>query len=361
MKVVIFCGGFGTRMWPASRKSYPKQFYPLIGGKSFFRHTVDRFEKAFEPKDIIVSTEARYLDFVHKIAPEIPKENVIGEPERRDNLAAIGLAVAILHKRFPNEVVFFSWCDHLIKYEERFLKLVKLASKISLETGHPVSLDQRPLYPSVHLGWLKIGKEREKANGHRVYEIEKHIEKPNIHKARKFFKSDQYLLHTGYGAWRSDTLMNYYQKYAKKAFVHLDAIASTWGEQNYETVLKKEYAKIEKNSIEYGLFEKIPSHERYTIPMDVGWQDAGTWQLMYESLAREEDANLVEGEADTHFIDASGNLVVGPKNKLISIIGVSNIVVVDTPTGLLVCSLDKTKDVKELFAILEKNKPQYVE
>ena len=102
MKVVIFCGGFGTRMWPASRKSYPKQFFPLIHGRSFFQNTYARYRKLFKPEDIFVSTEKRYVSLVEKQEPDIPRENIIGEPERKDNLGAVGLITAILEKRFAN-------------------------------------------------------------------------------------------------------------------------------------------------------------------------------------------------------------------------------------------------------------------
>lgn len=361
MKIVIFCGGFGTRMWPASRKSHPKQFYPLLGGKSFFQITVERFEKKYDPHDIIVSTEERYLHFIHEQAPQIPKENVIGEPERRDNLAAIALVTALMEKRFPKDVIFFSWADHLIKKEDEFLNYVQLASAYAQRTGRPVSVNEMPTFPSVHHGWLKLGTLTENIEGTHLYEIEKFIEKPNLQVAEHLFKSKGYLIHTGYGAWRVDTLASYFEKYAPETYKIVQSIAGSWGTDNYENTLKFKYGQIEKNSIDYGLFEKIPAHERLTLAVDTGWQDAGTWQLMYESLAKNDRDNLIEGGVKTSFFESDGNLVFGPKDKMIAVLGLSNIVVVDTPNGLLVCNLDKTSLVKDLFSHLEKDYPEFVE
>jgi mannose-1-phosphate guanylyltransferase len=359
MKIVIFCGGYGTRMWPISRKSSPKQFFPLIHGKSFFEITVARFKKKFKPEDIFVSTEEIYKDVLQQ-APEIPKENVIGEPERRDNLGAIGLAAAIINKRFPNEVIFFSWCDHIIEDEDKFLDAVIAAGEYAKETGKPVSIDQMPQFPSIHNGWVKIGNTVDEFKGHRIAEIEQHVEKPDLETAKKFFRSDNYLIHTGYDAWRLDVLLENYKKHAPEVYAGLVKIIDSMGTNLWETELYREYHKFEKQSIDYGIFQKIPAKERVTIPLDFGWKDSGTWQLFYESFATKENPNVTEGSEIT-LIDSSGNLIIGAGKKMISVIGLSNIAVIDTADGLLVCDLNKTAQVKDLFTTLEKEKPEYVE
>ena len=189
MKIIIFCGGFGTRIWPASRKSYPKQFFPLIKGRSFFEITVKRFEKRFSPEDIFVSTEAPYVKYIKKQSPEIPSGNFILEPERRDTLGAIGLVAAVIEKNFPSEVMFFSWSDHLIGKENKFLEAVTAAGKHTQETGVPVSINEVPTFPSVHNGWLEMGSKAGMQNGHTLYGIKRHREKPDQKTANKFFKN----------------------------------------------------------------------------------------------------------------------------------------------------------------------------
>jgi len=361
MKIVIFAGGFGTRMWPASRKSYPKQFYPILKGKSFFQITVERFKKQFSAKDIWVSTEHKYVEYVKKQAPEIPTGNIIAEPERRDNLGAIGLVASTIEALYPKTVIFFSWSDHFIDKEDIFLQAAKKASEYAEQTGRPVSIDQEPTFPSVHNGWLKLGKKVKEDGKFDLYEIVRHTEKPNLYTAKRFYRSKDYLIHTGYGAWRSDVLLDYYKEYAPQMYKGLEKISKRIGKSDYKSILKREYHKFEKTSVDLGLFEHIPSRQRLTIPVEMGWRDAGTWQLLYESLAKDSEENVLTGHGDIQTIDSEGNLVLVPEGKMVGLIGVSNLAIIDTPDGLLISSLDKTKKVKEMFQILEEKKSKYVE
>lgn len=284
MKIVIFCGGYGTRMWPISRKSNPKQFAPLIKGLSFFQLTVARYKKEFSPKDIFVSTEDDFVNFIRKQAPEIPKENIIAEPERRDNLGAIGLATAIVGHRFPNEIMLVSWSDHLIARESLFLKAVKTAGKYAGKTGLIVSVDEKPTYPSVSHGWVRKGKTLDTANGLRIVELTKHVEKPERSIAEKLYKSGEWLLNMGYRAWRVDVMLLYYKKYQPEMYHGLMKITKAYGKKGYDKVLRTEYHKFKREGVEYGIFEKLPKDKRAMIPVDVGWEDAGTWKLFYKAL-----------------------------------------------------------------------------
>lgn len=361
MKIVIFCGGYGTRMWPVSRKSYPKQFFPLINGKSFFQLTFSRFRKVFDAEDIFVSTEEKYKHFVRKQAPEISLENIITEPERRDNLAAVGLATAIIQKRFPGEVMLVSWADHFISKVPKFLNAVLTAGEYAKETGLIVSVDEKPTYPSVHHGWVKLGKILRKVNGHKIVEIVRHIEKPKGEDAKKLFKEGGWLLNTGYRAWRADTMLLYFKEYVPSVYIGLNTIADSYGTASFHKVLEREYHKLKKDSIEYAIFEKLPEDQRATIPLEMGWEDAGTWELFYKARITKNMTTVVEGGVEVESIDAENNLIVGHKGKVIGIIGLSNIAVIDTPDGLLVCPMDKTDAVKEVFARLEKDKEEFVE
>jgi len=361
MKIVIFCGGYGTRMWPVSRKTYPKQFYPLIKGRSFFQMTVSRFKKAFKPKDIFVSTEEVYISFVRKQAPEIPKENIIAEPERKDNLGAVGLSCAIIERRFPGEVMMVSWSDHFISQEMAFLQAVSAAGEYADKSGLIVSVDEKPTYPSVHHGWVKTGKVLSRLDGHNVVSVLQHVEKPAKEIAERLFSSGDWMINTGYRAWRADVMLSYYKKFVPKMYAGLIKISEAWGTGRWEKIVKSEYHKFEKESVEYGIFEKLPKNKRATIPVEVGWEDAGTWELFYKALITPKEKTIIEGGADTEIIDADRNLIVGQKGKVIAVIGLSDIVVADTPDGLLVCKMDKTDKVKDIFKKLEAEKKKYVE
>lgn len=361
MKVIIFCGGFGTRMWPTSTKSNPKQFRTIVKGRSFFQKTIERFEKAFEVKDILISTEARYAHYIKDQAPEIPMENLILEPERKDSLSAIGLVAAVVEKRFPQEVMFFSWSDHFIGNVDEFLKASKAASEYTRKTGTPVSFNEKPTYPSVHNGWLKLGEKVGEEGGYPIYKIEKQVEKPDEVSANEYFNSGDYLIHTGYGAWRSDLMLSYYKEYVPAMYEGLIKIMNVWGTDKQEEVLKEEYAKFEKTSVDSGLFEKLPTGLRLTLVASTGWEDAGTWQLFYKAMIEPNEENVIEGDVKTKFIDSSGNLIIGEGEKMISVVGLKNVAIIDTHGALLVCNMDDTAKVKEMFKKLEEEYPEYID
>lgn len=362
MKIVIFCGGHGTRLWPISRVSFPKPFVPLLRGKSFLQVTYARYRKVYSPEEIFISTEDRYLSFVRKQLPEVPKKNIILEPQRKDTLAAYGLAASIVNKYYPNEPVLFSWAKHLIGRESVFLNAVEAAGEYNRETGKAVSIDSRPAFPSVHNGWVKKGKKLGHINGSEIFELEKQVEKPELAVAKKLFDSKEWLIHTGYKVWNTTKLLEYFREFQPDMHEGLQKIVSAWGTKNQNSVLKKEYDKFEKNSIDYGIFEKLPGDSVVTIDADMGWEDVGiSWETYYKSLVTEKNKTVEEGGADTQYIDSDNNLVIGPKGKMIALIGVSDIAVIDTPDGLLVCKLNETQKVKVLYEKLEHYHKEYTE
>lgn len=360
MKIVIFCGGHGTRLWPVSRKSFPKPFIPLINGKSFFQITYQRYRKVYNPKDIFISTEDIYLPFVKKQEPEIPENNIILEPERKDILGACGLATAIVNKYFPGETVLISWAKHLIARESVFLRAIEAAGKYAEKAGLIVSVDSKPSYPSVHNGWVKLGKTLDTVDGFKIVEIERHIEKPNETIAERLFKEGGWLINTGYRVWKTDVMLNYYQKLQPAMYEGLEKIVQAWGTSRQKEVLTREYHQFKKESIEYGIFEKLPGNVRATIAADMGWEDIGiSWELFYRSLITPKQKTIIEGGAEAELFGAKNNLVFGPKGKMVVVIGLSNIAIVDTKDGLLVCDLSETERVKEVYKKLEQYHPEY--
>lgn len=361
MKVVIFCGGRGTRLWPISRVSKPKPFIPLIDGKSFFQITYTRFRKSYEPEEIFVSTEESYVAYVRRQAPEIPRKNIIAEPERKDLLAACGLATAIVNKYYPGEPVLISWAKHIISRESVFLNAVEAAGEFAEKSGLIVSVDSKPSFASVHNGWVKLGDTLDKINGFKIKQVIKHKEKPNEAVAKRLYESGDWLINTGYRVWKTDLMLTYYKKYQPSMYDGLQKIVDAWGTNNQESVLKREYHDFKKDSIEYGIFEKLPGNVRATIAADMGWEDIGiSWELFYKSLITPKNKMVIEGGADTQFIDSVRNLIIGPRGKMISVIGVSDVAVVDTPDGLLVCKLSETQKVKDLYKKLKRYYKKYI-
>lgn len=362
MKVVIFCGGHGTRLWPVSRQSFPKPFVPMVKGESFFEITYKRFRKIFKPEDIFVSTEDRYLKFINKLAPSVPRKNIILEPERKDILAAIGLATAVINKYYPGEAMLTSWTKSFFARESVFFDAIKAAGEYAEKTGLIVSVDAKPLYATAHWGWVRIGKTLDEVNGFKIVRIEKQIEKPELPVAKRLVESGDWLINTGYRVWKTDIMLGYYKEHQPVMYEGLMKIVNAWGTEKQKEVLEENYHRFKSDSIEYGIFEKLPDNVRATIAADMGWEDPGiSWETFYKSLITPKVKTVVEGGANTEFLESRNNLVYGPKGKMIALIGVSDLAVIDTPDGLLVSKLDRTQEVKDLYKKLEEYHKEYTE
>ena len=353
LKIVIFCGGYGTRMWPMSRQNYPKQFQPLIGDKSFFQLAVGRLRKGFPLENIFFSVPAEQVHFIPKQIKEVKKENIIAEPERRDTLGAVALTTAFVEKKFPKSLMAAIWgADHLVKNEKRFIRLLKLACKVCLKEDVLIKIDVKPEFPATSLGWVELGKPLGKIGGYTLYDFKKFIEKPNLKKAQEMFKKSGFLINTGYYVWKPAKLLGLLEKYNPDCYSQIMKIQKAMGTSEEQKVLKQEYSKIEKTSVDFGLFEKLPPATFRVFQADIGWADVGTWDLLYEKLARGQKENVTRGEVVS--FDSRGNLVYLPKGKIAGIIGVENLIIVDTKDGLLVCKRGQGGDVKKLVEYLKK-------
>lgn len=359
MKIVIFCGGVGSRMWPMSRKNKPKQFQKLVENKTMFQQTVARIKKGFPIKDIFICTGKSYMSLVREQTPEIPKENIIIEPVMRDTAAAVGYALVHLNKKYPGAMMAAIWgADHIVKNEDVFVKALKAARRTCEIHKCIVKIDVRPTFPSTQLGYIKIGKPIGEVDGFQVFEFKKHCEKPDIKTAKRFLESWGYLWNTGYFVWPVGFALNLYKKYSPNTYAILKTIERAIGTFSLPKVLEREYPKIEKKSFDYVISEKLGPKEQLDIPADLGWADVGAWNVLKDQLAK----NGENVESGKHIaIDTKDSLVYGDSKKLIATIGLENMIIVDTKDALLICPKDRASEVKDIVTlIVEKGLKKYL-
>ena len=358
LKIALFCGGMGTRMWPASRRDKPKQFQPLVGKQSMFQQAINRIKKGFPLKDVFVITGRQYVGHVVQQEPNLPLENVIIEPEMRDTLAAVGYAASVLDKKFNNPIVASLWAaDHLVKNDNEFIKALKSAYEYVRDTDKIVSIDVRPTYPNVHVGYIQVGKMIKKLNSLAVFEYIRQIEKPDLKTAKTFTQSWEYLWHAGYKVWHTDKMLSLYKKYTPKVYEGLIKIQNAWGTDRQDEVVRKIYPKFEKVSVDFEIFEKIEPKDMVVISADLGWSDIGAWNILKDELSENSKDNVISGEVFD--IESTDCLIYANcENKVVATVGLKNLIVVDTADALLVSSKDRISEVKKIIEKLKEAKKE---
>lgn len=355
IKVLIMCGGKGTRMWPISNMAHPKQFESILGKKSMFRETVDRAIKGFGAENIYIATSGLYQKHIVKQASEIPPENFIFEPAMRDNLGALGLASAIIHHRHPRAVMIILWgADHVVQKTDVFINALTQAAKLASENNVIVHVDTQASYPTVHNGWIEVDGKIKNVGGFDVFAFKRFVEKPDLKSAENFYASPNYFIHVGYMAVRPELFLNYYAEYAPQTYAIISRITYTIDTPQFAKVLNSEYPKFEKISVDYGLFEKLPPEKQWELPASFGWIDVGTWELLYHGLDKDDNGNVIIGKAN--LIDTKNSLIIAKKDGVMGVIGLDGMIVVETDGGMLVCPLSQAPKVKDLYNKIEQIK-----
>lgn len=320
---------------------------------------VGRLAEGFGIENVFVSTGDTYRDLVIEQIPTLPVDNIIGEPEMRDTLAAVGYAVTVLNHRFPGTPVATLWgADHVIRNDDVFLAALRAAQRLTVERNWVVKIDVPPTYPSVALGYIEIGDRIDRMNEFDIYAFQRQVEKPDEEAAERFLASGKYLWNTGYIVWTTTRIIDLYQEHAPEAAGPLSRIGDALGNPEETDVIRNEFPNIPRLAIDYGIFQKMGGSEFAVLPAELGWSDIGAWNVLRDELDSDSEGNVVRGK---HIeIDTRDSLIYGPPEKTIVTIGLDNLIVVDTPDALLICRSDRSQDVKKIVDRLKKEDPDKV-
>lgn len=347
---MILAGGRGTRLWPISRETKPKQFQKFLSAKTLLQEAFLRLRPAFPAKDFFVVTHRDYAAETQRQLPQIPKKNIIIEPVGRNTAAAIGLGAIHLVKRgFGNEAITVLPADHHIADAKKFADMLKWGEK-KIRKDWLGAIAANPTYPETGYGYIKLGKNL----GDGVFRVEKFIEKPDLETAQKFLASWDYLWNTGIFLWRTNTILAKIKKHLPQHHKYLSEISRALGTKDEAEALAKNYSQIKDISIDYGIMEK--EKNIFVIPADLGWSDIGSWLHLKKSLQKSANENVTRGRCLN--INSRDSLIFGGQ-RLIATVGVDNLIVVDTDDALLICSADESQKIKELIKKLkERNETQ---
>lgn len=354
MKAVILAGGSGTRLWPYSRTQKPKQFQAFIGNRTMLQETWDRL-RFLKSSDIWVATQADYAKEVRTEIPQLHRNQMFLEPAYKETAPCIGLAAALIAVENPKEVMAVIYADHLIQKKEAFMRALKTAEQLTIAENTLTIIEVKATFPNTSLGYVHIGTLLGMKNGLEIWSCKRFIEKPTPERARQFLTSYKYLWNTGLYVWQVGTILAQFKKHLPKTYAALMQIqkaAATGDMKKRDAAIAKYYPQCDKISIDYGIMEKVKPEMVRVIPADLGWNDVGTWDALYDELTEFSDQNLTKGTVLS--LDTKGSLIYGNKKKLITTVGIENLVVVDTDDVLLICKKGQGGKVKKIVEELKK-------
>lgn len=342
---VIMAGGVGSRFWPASKAKTPKQLLDLTdSGKTMIAATVERLGPDIPPERVIIVTGKITQEAVAKALPNVPKENILAEPTGRNTAPCIGWAALHVKKRNPNGVMAVMPSDHLVADVNGFTASTKIAINAAKQ-GALVTFGIMPTGPETGFGYIETGNEI--APG--VKKAVRFVEKPNLETAQKYVAAGNFVWNSGMFFFSAQKILDEIGTQMPKLKAGLDKIEEALASGKEETVLQKVFPTLPSESIDYGIMENAA--EIQCVPVDFGWSDLGSWAAAYELSPKDAAQNALN--ADTVIVESKNCLVRGPKDKLIALVGVENLVVIDTGDALLVCKKDMDQHVKKVVETLK--------
>lgn len=356
--VVILAGGGGTRLWPKSREKTPKQFLRLHTENTLMQEAYLRVRKFISPERVIVVTNREYLEETRRLLPEVPISNIIGEPAKRDTAAAMLLGALVAKAKDPEAVIINQASDHILQNDEEFVHVMHTAAEVAASGEKLVTVGISPTFPHTGFGYIQIANELHQVNGLPVFQVANFTEKPDRSTAEDFIATGKYYWNANMYVWKGTALIEAFRQHCPNILARLESLEKTVDTPEFALALEDAYQDVEKISIDYTISEKADN--LVLIPGDFGWNDIGDWKVVYDLQDKQADENVVmsEGENGRVMFQDAGKNFIHTNGRLIALVGVENLVVIDTPEIVLVMAKDKSQDVKKIVEKLKAEKAE---
>ncbi|MBI3384964.1 mannose-1-phosphate guanylyltransferase [Candidatus Gottesmanbacteria bacterium] len=343
---VILAGGGGTRLWPKSRNARPKQFLKIGSSNTLLQDTYDRLVANIPSENILIVTSRDYVEEIKKELPGFKAENILVEPSPKNTAPAIALAVWEINKRDPDSVIGSFASDHLVRNKSEFVNVLATAYQAAEVSSDLVTVGILPSKADDSLGYIHAGSEFEIENKS-VFKVKRFTEKPDLTLAKAFLASGDYFWNASYFLGKASTFLESYRKFMPELSLVIDKIS-----EKSETEADKLWSTLENIAIDYGIMEKAKN--LVMVPADFGWSDVGNWVVLMEVFPKTADGNVLLGDhsAKHVLLDSKDCLVYGD-GSLITTIGVSDLIIVQTQDAILICHKDQAQKVKNLVEVLK--------
>ncbi len=340
---VIMAGGVGSRFWPVSTQQFPKQFHDMLGtGDSLLQKTFKRLTRLIPQENILIATNKKYKELVLDQLNDVNEQQLLLEPTMRNTAPCILYAALKIKQKNPDAVMIVAPSDHWIDDEEEFIRNIQTAFVACAKEDILMTLGIQPTYPNTGYGYIEF--EKTTAD---IKKVQKFTEKPDLKTATQFIESGNYVWNAGIFIWSVKSISTAFEKQLPEMnalFCKGDHVYNTDFEDDF---IEDNYANAENISIDYGIMQKATNI--YTLPVDFGWNDLGTWSSLYDKLEKDKNKNAVVN-ANTIFKDASNNMISTSKNKHVVIQGLNDYIVVEKEDVLLICPKKNEQEIKQIVA-----------
>jgi mannose-1-phosphate guanylyltransferase len=355
---VILAGGRGTRFWPRSRTRTPKQLLNIVGEGSMLQQTVARLSPLVPAQRIWTVTNAQQASALTKQLPAAARKHVLTEPIGRNTAAAIALAAIHVRDTAGGDALLAVLpADHYIAQPDRYREIVRAALDEARKPGQMLVLGIPPTRPETGYGYIERQGDSVTAQGAPIFAVRCFKEKPELAVAKEYLASGNFHWNAGMFFWRISTFLEALKEFLPKTHALIEELAQHIGKRSYAAKLKRIYPQLENISVDYAILERATQNTGprrvFVIPAEMGWSDIGSWAAVHELLAKHPNENIFAGPGQT--LDAEGNFLWSP-GKYIAAIGVTGLVVVETPDALLICPRDRAQDVGKIVKALEDRK-----
>jgi mannose-1-phosphate guanylyltransferase len=348
---VIMAGGGGTRLWPLSRKSCPKQMLRLFNGKSLFEIAIERLKGIFDLNDIYVVTIAEQVNDLSSLVPDLPRENYLIEPMPRGTAAVIAMAAASIKKIDPQGITAILTADHFIQNVVDFQATLSAAYQLA-KTNVLVTLGIQPTFPSTGYGYIESGEQVTHSEHVKAFKVNAFVEKPSEARAIEFLRNGKYSWNSGMFIWKVDVILDEIKQYMPALFETVQQLNPLLMKDHSKQEFIDLWSAIKPQTIDYGIMEKS-DHVVVLQASTLGWNDVGSWDSLFEVLTPDLNGNIVINSQHVGMETDDTLIYSTSTDRVIVTIGYKNMIVVDTPDALLICPRGESQKIKEVVQYLK--------